>query len=253
MPSDLDRFRPAGHERTECFHPLVSEGGEGCHLFMSCHALWPERCHLMRYEHSMDWQQAAESLAADLAAANAHLAVLVEEGRRKDSRITSLREQRNYLAKHREPPDDTRLRETISRLRQRLHNTREMFDRQVAVTRCQRAKTGRVGNAAWTARQESVTFEYQTVDQAATILVLEQQIKAANARAAYLATSVDLLVDQNLELRAAWNGVKWMAEKYAEAGESRSIEMEDYEAADAILATDPEVRAGELMTAGEEV
>lgn len=74
---------------------------------------------------------------------------------------------------------------------------------------------------------------------------LVADLATANARADGYALFVQ-------ELQAAWDGIKWMAEKYAEAGGSRSIEMEDYEAADAILAADPEVRAAELLANGEE-
>lgn len=53
-----DYGRPPGHPWIECFHPGVLAGGEGCHSFASCHALWPARCEFPHYEHLQEGDSA---------------------------------------------------------------------------------------------------------------------------------------------------------------------------------------------------
>lgn len=39
------------HEWRDCFHPTTQQGGDGCHFFMRCHGIWPERCDLSERDH----------------------------------------------------------------------------------------------------------------------------------------------------------------------------------------------------------
>lgn len=56
--------KPAGHIYVICHHSTTQQGGNGCHRFASCHALWPERCEYMPHEH---YQQGSSLLALNAA------------------------------------------------------------------------------------------------------------------------------------------------------------------------------------------
>jgi len=70
--------------------------------------------------------------------------------------------------------------------------------------------------------------------------VAEAQEQRARADALAVALS---------ERRAAWQGIRWMAERYAEGGGNFGIEVTDFLAADAILATDPDQRGAAILAA----
>ena len=75
------------HEWRDCFHPTTQHGGDGCHFFMRCHGIWPERCDLSERDHRERDAEKIERLLALLAERDAEIKELVEAGNKMNEAL----------------------------------------------------------------------------------------------------------------------------------------------------------------------